>query len=413
MLFSDRGFEATTTRDISAMAGLSPAAMYVHFSSKEELLFRLVCRAHERALAQVLDAVAPFTDPIDRVRALVRDFSMLHATNFRKARIAQYESRHLRAEHREAVAQTRLRIRVAAMREVRRGIDEGVFLIPDPRVAVLAIMSLAIDICRWYDPDGEFTPANSARARLLTSDRIRHTQGIRPHPRQARRQLIERQGFPFAHRSDEIAVRRPADHGRERLGREHRIQYRIREAAILQVRDRSGVASEEDVVATAFEFPEFGVDVRHLLQHRQQPRVSPAGVQIRADARLDDRVYIAFDGHSTHAGVEQVILGHLDDGGKNLFLVGEIRVEGARREPSLPGDVDESGIEIALPLEHNPRGGNQPIPSTDSSCGNGRLSEEGGVRHRGRTFVSSFWKNSPTIRLLHTRVLLESGLSFK
>jgi hypothetical protein len=23
---------------------------------------------------------------------------------------------------------------------------------------VLAIMSLAIDICRWYDPDGEFTP---------------------------------------------------------------------------------------------------------------------------------------------------------------------------------------------------------------------------------------------------------------
>ncbi|MDV7245922.1 MULTISPECIES: helix-turn-helix domain-containing protein [Rhodococcus] len=87
MLFSDRGFEATTTRDISAMAGLSPAAMYVHFSSKEELLFRLVCRAHERALAQVLDAVAPFTDPIDRVRALVRDFSMLHATNFRKARI--------------------------------------------------------------------------------------------------------------------------------------------------------------------------------------------------------------------------------------------------------------------------------------------------------------------------------------
>ncbi|QTJ65106.1 TetR/AcrR family transcriptional regulator [Rhodococcus sp. ZPP] len=158
MLFSDKGFEATTTRDISAVAGLSPAAMYVHFPSKEELLFRLVSRAHERALTQALDAVAPFTDPVDRVRALVRDFSMLHATNFRKARIAQYESRHLSAEHREVVAQTRLQIRVAAMREVRRGIDEGVFLIPDPRVAVLAIMSLAIDICRWYDPDGEFAP---------------------------------------------------------------------------------------------------------------------------------------------------------------------------------------------------------------------------------------------------------------
>ncbi|MCQ4122080.1 TetR/AcrR family transcriptional regulator [Rhodococcus tibetensis] len=177
VLFSDRGFEATTTRDISTMAGLSPSAMYVHFPSKEDLLFRLVCRAHERALAQVLDAVAPFTDPIDRVRALVRDFSMLHATNFRKARIAQYESRHLNAEHHEVVAQTRLQIRVAAMREVRRGIDQGVFLIPDPRVAVLAIMSLAVDICRWYHPDGEFTPQELGDINADLVLRILHAPG--------------------------------------------------------------------------------------------------------------------------------------------------------------------------------------------------------------------------------------------
>lgn len=176
-LFSDKGFEATRTRDISRTAGMSPSAMYVHFPSKEDLLFQLVRRSNERALALVLSAVAPFTDPIDRVRSLVREFSMMHARNFRRARIAQYESRHLSPEHHETVAETRLQIRVAAMREVQNGIDQGVFLIPDPRVAVLAIMSLAVDICRWYSPDGEFTPEELGDINADLVLRILHAPG--------------------------------------------------------------------------------------------------------------------------------------------------------------------------------------------------------------------------------------------
>ena len=176
-LFSDKGFEATRTRDISTMAGMSPSAMYVHFPSKEDLLFQLVRRSNERALALVLEAVAPFTDPIDRVRALVREFSIMHARNFRRARIAQYESRHLDPEHREVVAETRLQIRLAAIREVQNGIDQGVFLIPDPRVAVLAIMSLAVDICRWYSPDGEFTPEELGDINADLVLRILHAPG--------------------------------------------------------------------------------------------------------------------------------------------------------------------------------------------------------------------------------------------
>ncbi|WP_342215837.1 TetR family transcriptional regulator [Nocardia cyriacigeorgica] len=33
--FADKGFNATTTRDIAAAAGMSPAAVYVHHRSKE------------------------------------------------------------------------------------------------------------------------------------------------------------------------------------------------------------------------------------------------------------------------------------------------------------------------------------------------------------------------------------------
>jgi AcrR family transcriptional regulator len=33
--FSERGFHGTTTREIAAQVGMSPAALYVHFGSKK------------------------------------------------------------------------------------------------------------------------------------------------------------------------------------------------------------------------------------------------------------------------------------------------------------------------------------------------------------------------------------------
>src|SRR5580658_7099946 len=40
--FAKTGFHAASTRDIAKKAKLSPAAVYVHFHSKEELLYTVV-----------------------------------------------------------------------------------------------------------------------------------------------------------------------------------------------------------------------------------------------------------------------------------------------------------------------------------------------------------------------------------
>src|SRR5579875_510849 len=53
--FAANGYHATTTRDISTGAGLSPAAMYVHFRSKEQVLYEIIRTGHERALAEISD----------------------------------------------------------------------------------------------------------------------------------------------------------------------------------------------------------------------------------------------------------------------------------------------------------------------------------------------------------------------
>src|SRR5882757_10186823 len=48
--FAERGYHATTTRDIAGRAGMSPAALYIHYKTKEELHHRISRIGHEKAL---------------------------------------------------------------------------------------------------------------------------------------------------------------------------------------------------------------------------------------------------------------------------------------------------------------------------------------------------------------------------
>jgi hypothetical protein len=41
---------------------------------------------------------------------------------------------------------------------VERGVASGAFHTPDPHMATLALLSLGIDIARWYREGGRWTP---------------------------------------------------------------------------------------------------------------------------------------------------------------------------------------------------------------------------------------------------------------
>lgn len=156
--FAARGYHATTTRDISAAAGVSPAALYVHYASKEQLLFEICRLGHEAALAGVRAALQGRDRPQDRVRALVEDFTARHARTHTVVRVAQYELAALSPGHLEVVAGLRRVTEGVVRDEVQRGVDAGAFSVPDVRLATRAVMSMGIDVARWFDPSGPLTP---------------------------------------------------------------------------------------------------------------------------------------------------------------------------------------------------------------------------------------------------------------
>jgi AcrR family transcriptional regulator len=174
--FASKGFHATTTRDITAAVGLSPGALYVHFPSKEEVLYTIMRIAHQRVLEAVTVPAAGIVepDPGTVVAELVRRFVVWHARYHAVARVSQglHEMATLDREHYELVAAQRHMITGVFRSAVSAGIDTGDFDVSDVSGAVHAILSLGIDVVRWYRVDGAQTPDELADSYTRLAQRM-------------------------------------------------------------------------------------------------------------------------------------------------------------------------------------------------------------------------------------------------
>jgi hypothetical protein len=88
----------------------------------------------------------------------VYTFARWHARHHRAARVIQNELGALEAGHARAIAARRRRVRALLHDEVRAGVAAGEFDVADVTGTGRALASLAIDVCRWYRPEGPASP---------------------------------------------------------------------------------------------------------------------------------------------------------------------------------------------------------------------------------------------------------------
>lgn len=156
--FAERGFHATTTRDIASRAGMSPAALYIHYRTKEELLYQISRVGHERSVAILEDAAGVEGSLAARLDFAVRTFVCWHAEHHTTARVVQYELAALDAEHYAEIVGMRRRTEEVLRALLDEGVAAGEFTVPDVRGTAVAVLSLCIDVARWFRPSGPRTP---------------------------------------------------------------------------------------------------------------------------------------------------------------------------------------------------------------------------------------------------------------
>ena len=160
--FAEHGFHGTTTRAIANAAGMSSAGLYIHHSSKEELLYRISLHGHQVALQVITDAASTAADPTERLTAMMRAFVRHHARHHTTARVLNYELSALSPEHQQEVFTIRKAIDRLMLDVVEVGVARGQFHTSSPRMTSVALVSLTIDVARWYRDDLPWTPEQIA-----------------------------------------------------------------------------------------------------------------------------------------------------------------------------------------------------------------------------------------------------------
>ncbi|MEU3412195.1 MULTISPECIES: TetR/AcrR family transcriptional regulator [unclassified Streptomyces] len=156
--FAERGYHATTTRDIAGRAGMSPAALYIHYKTKEELLHRISRIGHDKALGILRTAARREGTAKERLADAVGSFVRWHAGRRTTARVVQYELDALGPDARAEIVALRRQVDAEVRRIIEEGVAAGEFDVLDVKGTTLAVLSLCIDVARWFNVDGPRTP---------------------------------------------------------------------------------------------------------------------------------------------------------------------------------------------------------------------------------------------------------------
>lgn len=138
--------------------GMSTGAMYAHFRSKEEMLFEVCLTGHRRVTAALAEAAETAAGPADQLAGMVRVFTVCHARFHVIAKIVQYELYAMSEEHLAQVLDVRRRTSALMEDVLWRGVAAGEFTVPDVAGVGRALLSLCIDVARWYQPGHSSTP---------------------------------------------------------------------------------------------------------------------------------------------------------------------------------------------------------------------------------------------------------------
>ena len=152
-LFGAKGYGAVGIREIALEAGVSTAALYHYMRTKEDLLVALMTDRLRHVIEAATRARDEFADPARRLVAMVRVHIVTHA-RFPDC-VVDEEIRSLGPANRVEIIAMRDRYEELWAEVLEGGAGQGVFDLPEPRLAKLALLEMCNGVVHWYSPRGD------------------------------------------------------------------------------------------------------------------------------------------------------------------------------------------------------------------------------------------------------------------
>lgn len=157
VLMGQKGFTATTIRDVADKVDFTQAAFYYYVENKEDLLYQIFREVLTVGLAQLEEISASQLAPSKKLRAIVHTYVKRMAEHKERSTVYLQEKRHLEPSHQREVERLERRALDILRDVINQGIVLGDFRRLDPTVAALGLIGMCVWVHRWYRESGSLS----------------------------------------------------------------------------------------------------------------------------------------------------------------------------------------------------------------------------------------------------------------
>src|SRR5680860_737167 len=157
-LYSDRGFSATSIRDLADVTGISSSTIYHHFSNKQEILYEILRSFMQNFVAEIVPVLSETTmSPSVRITRAVGLHLEISERDRLQLVIGSSVKSALSPEQNRTVSELQRVYRQAFLATILDGIDQGELEAAQPALTTSAVLDMLNGVREWLHEGGSLT----------------------------------------------------------------------------------------------------------------------------------------------------------------------------------------------------------------------------------------------------------------
>jgi TetR/AcrR family transcriptional regulator, cholesterol catabolism regulator len=153
-LFKERGYAATSMRDLAEAVGMEASSLYNHIQSKSEILQEICFEVANDFTKQLEEAEHSMKPASEKIESIIRFNINSFLDHYEKVYAATHEWKHLEEPYRDNFFQQRKNYRKRMAVIIQEGIQRNEFRQQIPRIAVFVILTAITGIEAWHRNKG-------------------------------------------------------------------------------------------------------------------------------------------------------------------------------------------------------------------------------------------------------------------
>ncbi|MCP3921879.1 MAG: TetR/AcrR family transcriptional regulator [Desulfobacterales bacterium] len=152
-LFREKGFMASTLRELAKRSGVQGGSIYHHFSSKQEILYQIMDYTMTSLIYKLDAEIKDIKDPLKKLRKAIKFHIEYHVTDTDETFVTDTEIRSLDNENLEKIQEKRSVYEGKFIKILNNGNSAKTMAISNTKIAAMAILQMCTGVSYWYKKD--------------------------------------------------------------------------------------------------------------------------------------------------------------------------------------------------------------------------------------------------------------------